>query len=309
MTPDVMRMSKLYAPTLEGRPVGRRHRIVARLLLRAGMMRKAASGLYTFLPLGFRVLTKVEQHRARGNGRFGRPGDSHAGAAAGGAVATRAAAWDDYGPELMRLTDRHDREICLGPTHEELIAALVRNELRSYKELPLNALPDPDEVPRRDPPALRSFALPRVHHEGRLQLPRHPGVAAGRPTTPWATAYGAHLRPRCGLDYRAVEADAGQIGGKRDLTEFMALAEAGEADLVHCSCGYAADAEAGDVSGPPHRSTTCRAMEKIATPGVHTIAELAEFLEHPRVVHGEGALGQGRRGQPGGACSFRAITS
>ena len=94
-----------------------------------------------------------------------------------------AAAADDYGPELMRLTDRHDHEFCLGPTHEELITALVRDELRSYKELPLNAVPDPDEVPRRDPPALRPAAQPRVRHEGRLQLPCHAGVAAGGHTT------------------------------------------------------------------------------------------------------------------------------
>ncbi len=173
---QILRMSNLYAPTLKEDPSDA-DIDSARLLLRAGMLRKAASGLYTFLPLGFRVLKKIEnivreEMDASGAQEILMP------------VLQPAELWEesgrlnDYGPELMRLTDRHDREMCLGPTHEEIIVALVRNELRSYKELPQNALPDPDEVPRRDPPALRPAALPRVRHEGRLQLQRHPGVAA-----------------------------------------------------------------------------------------------------------------------------------
>ena len=108
-------------------------------------------------------------------------------------------------------------------------------------------------------------------------------------------AYGA-ICERCGLDYREVEADGGQIGGKV-TTEFMALAESGEADLVYCSCGYAADAEAGACLARPTLYEV-DAMEKIATPDVHTIAELAAFLNIPRVLHGEGFVRQGRRGQP-----------
>ena len=91
--------------------------------------------------------------------------------------------WDDYGPELMRLTDRHDHEICLGPTHEELITALVRNELRSYKELPLTLYQIQTKFRDEIRPRFGPLARPRVHHEGRLQLPRQSGVAAGRPTT------------------------------------------------------------------------------------------------------------------------------
>ncbi|MEE0344954.1 MAG: aminoacyl--tRNA ligase-related protein, partial [Adlercreutzia sp.] len=133
---QILRMSNLYAPTLKEDPSDA-DIDSARLLLRAGMLRKAASGLYTFLPLGFRVLKKIEnivreEMDASGAQEILMP------------VLQPAELWEesgrlnDYGPELMRLTDRHDREMCLGPTHEEIIVALVRNELRSYKELPQN---------------------------------------------------------------------------------------------------------------------------------------------------------------------------
>ena len=132
---QILRMSNLYAPTLKEDPSDA-DIDSARLLLRAGMLRKAASGLYTFLPLGFRVLKKIEnivreEMDASGAQEILMP------------VLQPAELWEesgrlnDYGPELMRLTDRHDREMCLGPTHEEIIVALVRNELRSYKELPV----------------------------------------------------------------------------------------------------------------------------------------------------------------------------
>ena len=133
---QILRMSNLYAPTLKEDPSDA-DIDSARLLLRAGMLRKAASGLYTFLPLGFRVLKKIEnivreEMDASGAQEILMP------------VLQPAELWEesgrlnDYGPELMRLSDRHDREMCLGPTHEEIIVALVRNELRSYKELPQN---------------------------------------------------------------------------------------------------------------------------------------------------------------------------
>ena len=133
---NVMRMSKLYVPTLKEDPADAE--IAShRLLVRAGMLRKTASGVYTFLPLGQRVLSKVEQIVREEMDAIGAQ-EIMMPALQPGELWHESGRWDDYGPELMRLTDRHDHEFCLGPTHEELITALVRNELRSYKELPLS---------------------------------------------------------------------------------------------------------------------------------------------------------------------------
>ena len=269
---QILRMSNLYAPTLKEDPSDA-DIDSARLLLRAGMLRKAASGLYTFLPLGFRVLKKIEnivreEMDASGAQEILMP------------VLQPAELWEesgrlnDYGPELMRLTDRHDREMCLGPTHEEIIVALVRNELRSYKELPQNLYQIQtkyrDEIrPRFGLLRSREFVMKDAYSFNATQESLQETYDA------MGKAYGA-ICTRCGLDYREVEADGGQIGGKV-TTEFMALAESGEADLVYCSCGYAADAEAGACLARPTLYEV-GAMDKIATPGVHTIAELAEFL-------------------------------
>lgn len=272
---QILRMSNLYAPTLKEDPSDA-DIDSARLLLRAGMLRKAASGLYTFLPLGFRVLKKIEnivreEMDASGAQEILMP------------VLQPAELWEesgrlnDYGPELMRLTDRHDREMCLGPTHEEIIVALVRNELRSYKELPQNLYQIQtkyrDEIrPRFGLLRSREFVMKDAYSFNATQESLQETYDA------MGKAYGA-ICDRCGLDYREVEADGGQIGGKV-TTEFMALAESGEADLVYCSCGYAADAEAGACLARPTLYEV-DAMEKTATPDVHTIAELAAFLNIP----------------------------
>ena len=167
--------------------------------------------------------------------------------------------------------------MCLGPTHEEIIVALVRNELRSYKELPQNLYQIQtkyrDEIrPRFGLLRSREFVMKDAYSFNATQESLQETYDA------MGKAYGA-ICTRCGLDYREVEADGGQIGGKV-TTEFMALAESGEADLVYCSCGYAADAEAGACLARPTLYEV-GAMEKIATPGVHTITELAEFLSIP----------------------------
>lgn len=176
--PNITRMSTLYAPTLKEDPTDAE--IAShKLLLRAGFIRKTAAGIYTFLPLGKRVLSKIEnivreEMDACGAQEIRMP------------MLQPEELWqesgraDAYGPERMRLNDRHDHEFCLGPTHEELITALVRAELRSYKATAAEHVSDSNEVPRRDSPALRPAAQPRVRHEGWLQLPRFPGVAAGR---------------------------------------------------------------------------------------------------------------------------------
>ncbi|MBQ9002728.1 MAG: proline--tRNA ligase, partial [Eggerthellaceae bacterium] len=185
--------------------------------------------------------------------------------------------WDDYGPELLRVIDRHGNEFCLGPTHEELITALVRNELRSYKDLPVSLYQTQikfrDEIrPRFGLMRSREFIMKDAYsfHANQESLQETYDDMSG--------AY-ASMCDRMGLKWRAVEADSGQIGGKV-TTEFMALADAGEAEIVYCECGYAADAEAGEC----HCTVTQYerdAMEKISTPGIHTIEELAGFLDIP----------------------------
>ena len=271
----VMRMSVLYAPTLKEDPADAE--IAShRLLLRAGMIRKTASGVYTFLPLGQRVLAKVEnivreEMDAIGAQEIMMPALQPA------ELWHESGRWNDYGPELMRLVDRHDHGFCLGPTHEELITSLVRNELRSYKQLPTTLyqiqVKFRDEIrPRFGLLRSREFIMKDAYsfHASQESLQKTYDDMSG--------AYG-RICERCGLDYRPVEADSGQIGGKVS-TEFMALAEAGEAELVHCTCGYAANTEAGACIAHPTVYEK-DAMEKISTPGIHTIEELAAFLGIP----------------------------
>lgn len=276
MTNAVLRMGSLYAPTLKEDPTDAE--IAShRLLLRAGMIRKTASGVYTFLPLGQRVLAKIEnivreEMNGIGSQEIMMPALQPA------ELWHESGRWDDYGPELMRLIDRHDHGFCLGPTHEELITSLIRNELRSYKQLPLSLyqiqVKFRDEIrPRFGLLRSREFIMKDAYsfHATQESLQETYDDMAG--------AYG-RICERCGLDYRPVEADSGQIGGKV-TTEFMALAEAGEAELVHCTCGYAANTEAGECLARPTLYDACDGMEKISTPDVHTIEALAEFLNIP----------------------------
>ena len=193
----------------------------------------------------------------------------------------------------MRLTDRHDREICLGPTHEELITDLVRNELRSYKQLPCTLwqmqVKFRDEMrPRFGLFRTREFIMKDAYSFNATR------ESLDESYRDMEVAY-ARVNERLGIDYRMVTADSGEIGGNESI-EFMALADAGESDLVYCDCGFAADTEAaecGVVMAPAQE----RALEKIATPGVHTIEELATFLDVPenatvKALSGKGADGR-----------------
>ena len=265
----------MYAPTLKEDPSDA-ELASHRLLLRAGMMRKNAAGLYTFLPLGMRVLNKVEaivneEMDAIGAERILMPFVQPA------ELWHESGRWDDYGPELARMTDRHDAEYCLGPTHEELITSIVRNELRSYKQLPVylyqTQVKFRDEIrPRFGLMRSREFLMKDGYsfHATQESLQETYDITSG--------AY-ARMCDRMGLEWRAVEADSGQIGGKVTC-EFMALAEAGEAEIVHCACGYAADAEAGECLPQP-TEYACDALKKISTPGIHSIEDLAGFLGIP----------------------------
>ena len=237
----ILKMSSTYAPTLKEDPAGA-DIASHRLLLRSGMIRQNGSGTYTFLPLGMRVLNKIQQiireeMNAKGAQEILMPILQPA------ELWHESGRWDDYGPEMMRLTDRHDREICLGPTHEELITDLVRNELRSYKQLPCTLwqmqVKFRDEMrPRFGLFRTREFIMKDAYSFNATR------ESLDESYRDMEVAY-ARVNERLGIDYRMVTADSGEIGGNESI-EFMALADAGESDLVYCDCGFAADTEAAE---------------------------------------------------------------
>jgi len=288
-----LKMSTLYAPTLKEDPA-EAELASHRLLLRAGMVRKAAAGIYSFLPLGWRSIVKIEQivreeMDAIGSQELMLPVVQPA------ELWLESGRWDVYGPELARLKDRAGRDFCLGPTHEEIITSLVRSEVRSYRELPLSFyqvnIKFRDEMrPRFGLLRGREFIMKDAYsfHASQESLEEHYNEQAH--------AYG-RICERLGLDYRPVVADSGQIGGSV-TTEFMALAEAGEAALVYCDCGWAANVEAAATVVPRSPQVTeARDMERVHTPDIRTIAELAEFLgipEHDTVKTMAGKTPEGR---------------
>lgn len=288
----ITRMSQLYAPTLKETPADAAipsHQ----LLLRAGFMRKSATGLYSYLPLGWRVIKKIEKICREEMDGIGaqeimmpvlQPAE----------LWHESGRWNDYGPELMRMEDRHGAGLCLGPTHEELITDLVRNELKSYKQLPVTLYQIQakfrDEIrPRFGLMRSREFIMKDAYsfHANKESLEHT--------YQEMYDAYGRYCA-RLGLDFRPVVADSGQIGGSVSV-EFHALAESGEAELVSCACGYAANTEVAPASPTPvaYSATT---LEKIATPGVTTIAGLAEFLGCPEAATAKAMVGKNGEGVP-----------
>ena len=255
---EIMRLSQQYAPTLKEDPADAE--IAShRLLVRAGMIRKVAGGVYTFLPLGMRVLTKIEnivreEMNAIGAHEILMP------ALQPGELWHESGRWNDYGPELMRLEDRHGRGFCLGPTHEELVTSIVRSELRSYRQLPMTLYQIQtkfrDEIrPRFGLLRSREFVMKDAYsfHSSQESLQKT-----------YDEMYDAYGRicERCGSV----------------TCEFHALAEAGEDDLVYCpDCDYAANNEAGVCHAHPveYAAAECK---KVETPGVSSIESLAKFL-------------------------------
>ncbi|WP_324717750.1 proline--tRNA ligase [Carboxydochorda subterranea] len=278
-----MRMSQLLAPTLREEPA-EAESDSHRLMLRAGLIRKSSAGIYTYLPLAFRSLRKISEIVREEMDRAGgqelqlpivQPAE----------LWVETGRWYEYGPEMFRLKDRHGREFCLGPTHEEIITALVRAEVRSYRQLPLLLYQIQnkyrDEIrPRFGVIRGREFIMKDLYSFDRDE--------AGLEES-YRKMYEAYSRAfhRCGLSTTAVEADPGAIGG--DVThEFMVLSPIGEAQVVHCrQCGYAANVEAAPASAPPARPQGAPATEappaprKVSTPGVRTIEDLVRFLGTP----------------------------
>lgn len=272
-----MLASKLYSPTLREIPADAE--IAShQYMLKAGMLRKNGSGLYSFLPLGRRVTLKVEQivreeMDATGAQEIMMPIMQPA------EIWHESGRWSAYGPEMFKLQDRHDNGYCLGPTHEELITTLLRNELRSYKQMPLILWQMQnkyrDEIrPRFGLMRSREFVMKDAYSFDVDEEGLH---------KTYQIMYDAYDRvfTRCGLNFKPVEADSGQIGGSH-THEFMALAAAGEAEVVSCSkCQYAADIEKAVPNTLDMAAEDAADVELIETPNCSTIEELASFLQIP----------------------------
>lgn len=273
-----MRMSKMLIPTT--REVPAEAEIVShQLMLRAGLIRKETAGVYTYMPLGLRVIQKIEtiirqEMNAKGGQELLLPIVQPA------ELWQESGRWDVYGEEMFRLKDRHNREFCLGPTHEEIITALVRSEVRSYRQLPLLLYQIQNKY--RDEIRPR-FGLMRGREFIMKDLYSFDRDEAGLKES-YAKMYDAYSRifDRCGVTYRVVEADPGQIGGGM-THEFMVLADSGEAGLVFCDkCDYAADVEQAETSLIfPGDEPVPGPREERSTPGLHTVEEVAEFLGVP----------------------------
>ena len=249
------------------------------LMLRAGLIRKLAAGIYTWLPLGLRVLRKAEAVVREEMDRAGALELSMP-AIQPAELWQESSRWRKYGPELLRIKDRHERDFCFGPTHEEVITDLFRREIKSYKQLPVNFYQIQtkfrDEVrPRFGVMRAREFLMKDAYSF-------HLDPASLRET--YDRMFDAYSRifTRLGLRFRAVLADTGSIGGAHSH-EFHVLAESGE-DAIAFSDGsdYAANVELAEALAPPgERPAPAETLTRMHTPGVKTIAELCDFLKVP----------------------------
>jgi len=273
----VTRLSRLLVPTLRDDPADAEV-VSHKLLVRAGMIRQVARGIYDFLPLGLRVVRRVEAITRREMDRTGAQ-EILMPAVIPAELWQESGRWDKYGKALLRLKDRHDRDFCFGPTHEEVVTDLVRREVRSYRDLPKTLYQI--QMKFRDEQRPR-FGLMR----GREFIMKDAYSFHVDPTDArreYQVMYDAYTRifEHCGLTFRAVEADTGEIGG--DLShEFQVLADSGEDAIVSCErCGYAANVEKAEVrplSAPAPGGGT---LERVATPGKRSVEEVASFLGLP----------------------------
>jgi prolyl-tRNA synthetase len=272
-----MRYSRLLIPTLKEVPA-EAEAASHILLFRAGMIRKLASGIYDYLPLGLRVLRKVENIVREEMNRAGAQ-EVLLPAVQPAELWQESGRWQIYGKELLRFQDRHGRDCCFGPTHEEVITDLVRREIHSYRQLPVNLyqiqVKFRDEIrPRFGLIRGREFIMKDAYSFDVDE------AGAERAYTAMYEAYSRIFR-RCGLTFKAVEADTGPIGGSFSH-EFMVLADTGEDFLASCtSCDYAANLEKAEVPAPEGNPGPLPAGTPtlVATPGVRTVEEVATFLK------------------------------
>ncbi len=271
---EAMRASQTLIPTLRETPA--EAEVASHvLLLRAGFIRRVAGGLYTWLPLGLRVMRKIEAIVREELARFGaqeiqmpvvQPAD----------LWRESGRWDVMGPELMRMRDRHERDYAMGPTHEEVVTDLIRRTVDSYKQIPLNVYQVHtkfrDEIrPRFGLLRAREFLM-KDGYSFHLD-----DASLARTYRDMYDAYTAILK-RIGVDFRVVEADAGAIGDG-ESHEFQVLAESGEDLMAYCpNSGYAANVEKARALAPEPSGEQPDSLGKVATPGARTIADIAALL-------------------------------
>lgn len=271
-----MRTSQMLLSTLKEVPADAEV-VSHQLMLRAGMIRKLASGLYTWLPMGLRVLRKIEAIVREEMNRSGaqevlmpvvQPAE----------LWEESERWSQYGAELLRINDRHQRAFCLGPTHEEVVTDLVRNEVQSYKQLPLNLYQIQtkfrDEIrPRFGVMRAREFTMKDAYSFHASQ------TCLEKSYTSMYEAYST-IFSRIGLNFRAVLADTGSIGGSASH-EFHVLADSGEDDIAFSDgSNYAANVELAEALAPAAQAAVKpEALKKVATPNAKTITEITAQLE------------------------------
>lgn len=270
-----MRLSKMHLKTL--REVPNEAEIPSHiLLLRTGMIRKLVSGVYGFMPMGWRSVRKIEdiirQEMDRAGGQ-----EIHMSAVQPAELWEESGRWFAYGPELWRLKDRNGRDFCLGPTHEEIFTDIIRNDVSSYRQLPVNLYQIQtkyrDEArPRFGLMRSREFIMKDSYSFDRDQE----GLDKS-----YKDMYDTYERifTRCGLTFRPVEADTGAIGGSNSH-EFTALSEVGESEIAYCeSCDMAATVERAECVDARVSQAEELTLEEVHTPGTKTIEEVAAFLE------------------------------
>lgn len=270
-----MRVSHFFLSTLKEAPA-EAELVSHKLMLRAGLIRRLGSGLYTWMPLGLRVLRKVEAIVREEMDKAGAI-ELLMPAVQPAELWQETGRWDVFGPQMLKIKDRHQRDYCFGPTHEEVITDIARREIRSYRQLPVNFYQIQtkfrDEIrPRFGVMRAREFVMKDAYSF-------HADFASLEAT--YQVMYDTYTRifERLGLKFRAVAADTGAIGGTGSH-EFHVLADSGEDAIAFCpTSDYAANVELAEALAPATpRPAPSRPMEKVATPGAHSIAEVCALL-------------------------------
>ncbi len=269
-----MKASKMLLATLKEAP--QEAQISSHILLiRAGMIRKLVAGVYNYLPLGLRTLRKIENIIREEMDNAGGL-EILSSAIQPKELWEESKRWSKYGPELIRFKDRHDREFCLGPTHEEIFTNLVKNEVKSYKALPLNLY----QIQTKYRDELRPrFGLMR----GREFIMKDAysfDVDDNGLDASYKNMYAAYSKifTRLHVNYQVVLADTGAIGGS-ESHQFMALSDVGESNIIYCTCGYAADEEKANTKDDTYKTDEeLKEVKEVATPNVKTIEDLTKFL-------------------------------
>ncbi|EIF5085070.1 proline--tRNA ligase [Clostridium perfringens] len=270
-----MKMSNMLVGTL--REVPAEAEIEShKLMLRAGLMRKMAAGIYNYMPLGLKVIENVKNIVREEMNNAGAQ-EFLASALIPAELWQESGRWDAYGAEMFRLKDRHNRDFCLGPTHEEVFTDIVRNEIKSYKQLPLNLYQIQTKY--------RDERRPRFGVMRSREFIMKDGYSFDKDQEGLDLAYEkmrkayVNIFNRCGLDAKAVAADSGAIGGSGSA-EFMVKSEVGEDDVVFCTaCDYAANIEKAPSTPEHGEKQELMEVEKVETPAVKSIEDLAKFFE------------------------------